>query len=127
MSRTFKIVLGILLPILVGAAIWLKFGKVVFSPNVRDDLAPFIHRFGPPDEETTNADEKPRPLIFIRRIIYRAEKVRVNYVPADNSSPVENWRFLGMQDAETHESLGVLAAIERLAKRDRSANGAHAQ
>lgn len=82
----------------------------------------FIARFGVPDDDGSGENEVPRPLIPIRSIIYKKEKVEIFFHP-DNQEvpvrlPVTGWHLIQCQDHTTNKTLSDEEVISRMAGRD---------
>ena len=85
-----------------------------------DDLSLFISKFGLPDIDKSSENEKPRPPIITRQMIYEKEGVRAVYVPdapIGTPPPYKSWKLMGFQDQRTNEVLKPSEVVKRLEKR----------
>lgn len=92
----------------------------VLKPH--DDRSHFISRFGPPDEEISSEDEKPRPLIVTRQLIYKKENLRAAYradAKIGSPPPYKNWKLMGFQNHTTDQPIPADEVVKLMAHRDR--------
>ena len=89
-------------------------------PN--DDLSLFIAKFGSPDQVKSSENEKPRPPIVTKQLIYKKENVRAVYFadgPVGAPPPYKKWKLLGFQDNRTNAVLQPADVTDKLKGRQR--------
>lgn len=94
--------------------------KVYPAAPPHDDLSIFISKFGLPDIDKSSENEKPRPPIVTRQMIYEKEGIRAVYVPdapIGTPPPYKSWKLMGFQDQRTNEVLKPSEVVKRLEKR----------
>ena len=65
-----------------------------------DDLTLFISKYCRPDRDVSSENERPRPPIVTRQLIYKKEDVRAVYVPdapVGSPPPYKSWKLMGFQ------------------------------
>lgn len=86
-----------------------------------DDVSQFVCRFGKPDIDDSTENDRPRPPIVTRKLIYEKERVRAVYVPDARISdppPYRRWKFIGFQDPDTNVVLSAQEVVRRMQARD---------
>jgi len=83
----------------------------------KDDISVFISKYGEPDQIKSSENEKPRPPIVTKQLIYKKENVRAVYVPAGTPPPYHKWELVGFQDNHTNKVLTPEEVALRLARR----------
>jgi hypothetical protein len=81
-----------------------------------DDLRLLISKFGPPDEIDSTENDKPRPPIVTKQLIYVKERVRAVYYPdgpVGSPPPYRKWKLLFFQDHRTDQPLRPAEALQR--------------
>jgi hypothetical protein len=95
----------------------LVLGLPSYAAEPHDDLTLFIAKFGPPDVDKSSENERPRPPIVTRQLIYIKENVRAVYVPGapvGSPPPYRSWKLMGFQDQRTNEVLRPAEVVRRL-------------
>jgi hypothetical protein len=97
----------------------------VFVPTeIPKTLAVTLDRYGPPDQDYSAEDETPRPPMVTRLLTYRAERVRLIYMPTDFTfgmpPPYRNgWVLVSALDHLASKAISSQEAARRLAGRAR--------
>ena len=106
----------------VAVVVVLAASEVGTAQQPYDDLSLFISKFGQPDQIKSSENEKPRPPIVTKQLIYRKEGIRAVYVPSapvGSPPPCKKWKLLGFQDHHTNEVLEPEEVVRRLQKRQK--------
>ncbi|MFI5338194.1 MAG: hypothetical protein ACHQ5A_15505 [Opitutales bacterium] len=90
-------------------------------PNAsQDEAAAFIARYGKPDIDGTNIDDKTHPTVVSRWLIYKLENVHAFFLPGGvfgARPPYGSWKLLTLQDENTKQTLTREELDERMADR----------
>jgi hypothetical protein len=90
---------------------------------VSDDVSKILCKYGKPDSDTSTENDKPRPTIATRSLVYKTEKVRTGFLPADRLGgppPYDKWKIIGYQDPTNNEVLSSVDVTRRMSKRELS-------
>lgn len=83
-----------------------------------NDPADWVLRYGPPDVDDSTANATPRPAIVTRWLDWKAERVRVMFVPAAEFGSLQRgcvkWVFIGTENLPDGKNISMEEADKRL-------------
>ena len=82
-----------------------------------DDLSLFVSKYGPPDVDDSTLNDKPRPPMVTRWLVYKKEHVRATYLPdvaVGTPPPYNRWKLVGFQDERNNAVLQASEVVARL-------------
>lgn len=94
--------------------------KSIQSAQASDQVQQIIQKYGKPDIDKSTQNDKPRPPIVTRWIVYKKENVRFSFVPdtkAEDPPPYHRWKIVGITDANAKKVIAPEEADQRLLKR----------
>jgi len=88
----------------------------------RDDLAPFLSKWGAPNSQDSTEYDQPRPPLVTKFLVYRTPSLdlRADFLAlghVGDPPPYHAWRLIGIQDNRTNAVVDAGKALELLRAR----------
>ena len=95
---------------------------ICYAHEPTDDMEFFISRYGKPDAVKSSENEKPRPLIVTRELLYKREGVKAVYfanVPVGTPPPFSKWTLMAFEDTRTSKVIPPNEVVGRMKAREK--------
>ena len=86
--------------------------------DAANDATSMISKCGVPDDDYSNENEDPRPILMARTLEYKSQNIRFLFMPSDDTKagnlPPYHWTLSMVLDTVTNEPLDIQIALRRM-------------